>query len=378
MSGLYIHIPFCAKKCIYCDFYSVGVRNVDWERYINSLIHELSFRKKELTGIVHTIYIGGGTPSLMPINQLKRLINTIYDELSGMLKLEEFTIELNPDDVTEELVDALKEIGVTRVSMGVQSFNDCELDFIKRRHTSEQCRKAYNELSVIGNVSLDLIFGLPGQSLQSWEKNLNAILELHPQHISAYSLMYEEGTPLYAMLQQGRVREVEEELSLEMFKLLIDKLKKAGYNHYEISNFALDGYESKHNSSYWSGMQYLGLGPSAHSYDGNRTRRSNPASVNDYINHYINLPSIDVSFYEEEILSDMDLYNEYIITRMRRLDGIELHDLKHRFGEKLQNYFLKQTEKHIQSGVLLNCDNRIMLSEKGVLISDSIFVNLMY
>lgn len=190
--------------------------------------------------------------------------------------------------------------------------------------------------------------------------------------------MYEEGTPLYAMLQQGRVREVEEELSLEMFKLLIDKLKKAGYNHYEISNFALDGYESKHNSSYWSGMQYLGLGPSAHSYDGNRTRRSNPASVNDYINHYINLPSIDVSFYEEEILSDMDLYNEYIITRMRRLDGIELHDLKHRFGEKLQNYFLKQTEKHIQSGVLLNCDNRIMLSEKGVLISDSIFVNLMY
>lgn len=378
MSGLYIHIPFCAKKCIYCDFYSVGVRNVDWERYINSLIHELSFRKKELAEIVHTIYIGGGTPSLMPINQLKRLINTIYDELSGILKLEEFTIELNPDDVTEELVDALKEIGVTRVSMGVQSFNDSELDFIKRRHTSEQCRKAYNELSVIGNVSLDLIFGLPGQSLQSWEKNLNAILELHPQHISAYSLMYEEGTPLYAMLQQGRVREVEEELSLEMFKLLIDKLKKAGYNHYEISNFALDGYESKHNSSYWSGMQYLGLGPSAHSYDGNRTRRSNPASVNDYINHYINLPSIDVSFYEEEILSDMDLYNEYIITRMRRLDGIELHDLKHRFGEKLQNYFLKQTEKHIQSGVLLNCDNRIMLSEKGVLISDSIFVNLMY
>lgn len=378
MSGLYIHIPFCAKKCIYCDFYSVGVRNVDWERYINSLIHELSFRKKELTEIVHTIYIGGGTPSLMPINQLKRLINTIYDELSGILKLEEFTIELNPDDVTDELVDALKEIGVTRVSMGVQSFNDSELDFIKRRHTSEQCRKAYKKLSVIGNVSLDLIFGLPGQSLQLWEKNLDAILELRPQHISAYSLMYEEGTPLYAMLQQGRVREVEEELSLEMFKLLIDKLKKAGYNHYEISNFALDGYESKHNSSYWRGMQYLGLGPSAHSYDGNRTRRSNPASVNDYINHYKNLPSSDNLFYEDEILSDIDLYNEYIITRMRRLDGIELQDLRHRFGEKLQNYFLKQTEKHIQSGVLLNCDNRIMLSEKGVLISDSIFVNLMY
>lgn len=378
MSGLYIHIPFCAKKCIYCDFYSVGVRNVDWERYIDSLIHELSFRKNELTEKVHTIYIGGGTPSLMPINQLKRLINTIYDELSGMLKLEEFTIELNPDDVTDELVDALKEIGVTRVSMGVQSFNDSELDFIKRRHTSEQCRKAYKKLSVIGNVSLDLIFGLPGQSLQLWEKNLDAILELRPQHISAYSLMYEEGTPLYAMLQQGRVREVEEELSLEMFKLLIDKLKKASYNHYEISNFALDGYESKHNSSYWSGMQYLGLGPSAHSYDGNRTRRSNPASVNDYINHYINLPSSDNLFYEDEILSDIDLYNEYIITRMRRLDGIELQDLRHRFGEKLQNYFLKQTEKHIQSGVLLNCDNRIMLSEKGVLISDSIFVNLMY
>lgn len=378
MSGLYIHIPFCAKKCIYCDFYSVGLRNVDWERYINSVINELSFRKKELTENVHTIYIGGGTPSLIPINHLKRLINTIYEELSGMLKLDEFTIELNPDDVTEELVEALKEIGVTRVSMGVQSFNDCELNFIKRRHTSEQCRKAYKELSVIGNVSLDLIFGLPGQNLQSWEKNLDAILELRPQHISAYSLMYEEGTPLYAMMQQGRVKEVEDDLSLEMFKLLIDKLKKAGYNHYEISNFALEDYESKHNSSYWNGMQYLGLGPSAHSYDGNRVRRANPASVKDYINHYMNYPLSDVSFYEEEILSYIDLYNEYIITRMRRLSGIELHDLKYRFGEQLQTHFMKQTEKYIQSGVLLNCDNHIMLSEKGVLISDSIFVNLMY
>ena len=377
MSGLYIHIPFCAKKCIYCDFYSVGLRNVNWERYINSVIHELNHRKKELTEKINTIYIGGGTPSLMPIYHLKQFISRIYDEISEILDLEEFTIELNPDDVTNELVATLKEFNISRVSMGVQSFNDDELEFIKRRHSSQQSINAYYNLSTIGNVSLDLIFGLPGQSLKSWEHNLDTILKLRPQHISAYSLMYEHGTPLYLMLQQGRVREIDDDISMEMFKLLIHRLTDAGYNHYEISNFALEGYESKHNSAYWSGMQYLGLGPSAHSYDGKSMRKANPASVNHYINYYMNQPISDIPFYEEETLSNIDLYNEYIITRMRRLDGIELNDLNLRFGKKLYRYFLNQSEKHIKSGVLINSNGHIKLSENGVLISDSIFIDLM-
>lgn len=377
MAGLYVHIPFCRKKCIYCDFYSLGSKNAPWQDFVDALIAEFIKRKHELTENISTLYIGGGTPSQMPVDLLQQLIDTIKKECGELWAVDEFTVEVNPDDVSPDLAFALLESGVNRVSMGIQSFVDDELKKINRRHSAYQAVEAYKTLSIIPNRSLDLIFGLPGQTLQSWEKSLRKIIELRPNHISAYSLMYEEGTPIYIMREQERIREISDDLSVEMFKRMITELRKSGYVQYEISNFALPSYESKHNSRYWSGTPYLGLGPAAHSYDGRRIRRNNIASVNSYIDYYLNNTVSSDCFYNEEILSEEELYNEYVMTHLRTMKGIDMLQFKAKFGEERYNYLLRYAQRHINNHTLIQDANNLHLSDSGILISDDIFSDLM-
>ncbi len=376
MGGLYIHIPFCKSKCIYCDFYSVGSKNAPWNTFVSSILNELTIRLNELPTNISTIYIGGGTPSQMPNDILKYLINNIKSLCGDKWNIKEFTIEVNPEDVTNEYVETLLSIGVNRVSMGIQSLNDNELKLLNRRHSSEQAINAFNLLSRIPNKSVDLIFGLPNQSINSWISIIEKILDLRPNHISAYSLMFEEGTAIYLMRQQGRIKEADENVSNEMFNILLNRLKQVGYVQYEISNFALPGYESIHNTNYWKGISYLGLGPSAHSYDGHKIRKCNPSSYKKYIDFYMSEKKHIESFYNEEILSDEELFEEYVITRMRMKGGIDISDLKTKFGDFRLNQFTSNAEKYIKSGKIIKSDSHYALSEEGIMISDMIFVDL--
>lgn len=374
MAGIYIHIPYCAKKCIYCDFYSVGARKAPWADYVSAIVNELHVRIGELRGEkVTTIYIGGGTPSLMPHAHFRRLAAALCDVAP---EVEEFTVEVNPDDVSAGLVDLYKECGVGRVSMGVQSFDDAELKRVGRRHTSMQAREAYALLRGIGNVSIDLIFGLPGQTPESWESSLAQAIALRPEHISAYSLMWEEGTPLTLMRRQGRLEESPEGWSLAMYSTLTDALEKAGYVHYEISNYSLPGRESRHNSSYWKGTPYLGLGAGAHSYDGRRLRRSNPCDAAAYTLHY-NRDINPGPFFITEELSREEIREEYVMTRLRTAAGIDMEEYLRLFGRAALAQLLASARPHLRSGYLSECGSHISLSRDAVMMLDSVTVDLL-
>ena len=378
VKGLYIHIPFCKRKCVYCDFYSLGARNAPWQEFVAALLREFARRRGEFNGaredVFTTIYIGGGTPSLLPPEQWERLM----EGLRGMIdfaQVREFTVEVNPDDVTGELVARLKRSGVNRVSMGIQSFSDEELRRVGRRHTAAQALQAYALLREIGNVSIDLMFGLPGQTQESWRHTLEQALALEPEHISAYTLMWEEGTALSVMRGQGRVEEMPEEQNVQMYKLLTDSLMRAGYEHYEISNYARPGFHSRHNTSYWLGTPYLGLGPGAHSYDGERTRRANTADLRGYLEHYGGEGAGE--FYQEERLSDEELREELIMTGLRMAAGIDLEQLRARFGADEERRLLRRAEKHLRSGQLRNEAGRLHLTEQGMMLLDPITVDLL-
>lgn len=374
MSGLYIHIPLCRHKCYYCDFYSLGMRNAPSEQLVDALLNEARSRKEEADRIT-TLYIGGGTPSVLPANQLEGLtqgLRSIFD-LSDIV---EFTVEVNPDDVTTELVERLVATGVNRVSMGIQSFSDEDLRTIGRRHTAERALESYKLLSPVGNRSIDLIFGLPGQTLKRWEENIRRAIELRPEHISAYSLMWEPGTALSVMRSQGRIAEADEELSSVMFSRLSESLAEAGYEQYEISNYALPGYRSRHNSSYWNGESYLGLGPSAHSYDGASVRRANRADLTAYLK-YFNTQHDSPDFADEEHLSADELREEYIMTRLRTAEGISLPDFEKRFGIHALRRLLSDAAPMIRRSRLLHTpDKRLHLSHEGIMIADSIISSL--
>lgn len=355
-------------KCIYCDFYSVGDRIADWHGYVDTLIEELNHRITELPQPLRTIYIGGGTPSLMPREDFQRLCEALRPYMD---EVEEFTIEVNPDDVTPEMLQVWKRGGGNRLSMGVQSFDDGMLKTIRRRHSADAARKAYQMArAIFDNVSIDLIFGLPGQTLEMWCRDVEVAISMRPEHISSYSLMYEEGTALTLLRERGVVSETPEDLSEEMMKILISELRKAGYEHYEISNFALPGFRSLHNSSYWQGTPYLGLGPSAHSYDGNRCRSANKADIKAYISNW------DENLISREYLTDEELREEYIMTRLRTKEGIDLEDFRGRFGEKEYQRLIKCSDQYLKDGSLLLSSGRLSLSETAVLISDTIILAL--
>ncbi len=372
-TGIYIHIPFCKSRCIYCDFYSTTLP-ASWQLpYVEAIGREMQLRAP-LPNSVDTLYIGGGTPSRLTAEALQCLFHRL-----GVLSLSpqaEVTIEANPDDVTPEWVALLKQTPVNRISMGVQSLDDSILRTLRRRHTAEQAQQAVALLQDSGytNLSLDLIYGLPGQSPAQFESDVRRLLGLGIPHLSAYALQYEEGTPLWQMLRQEEVKEADEELSLACYESLIDLTAEAGFEHYEISNFARPGYRSRHNASYWQGTPYIGLGAAAHSYDGLRTRSSNPSDLRAYIKA-IQAGTLPLT---SETLTDGERYDERIMLSLRTAQGIDLRQLQHDFGPSRRQYCERMARPHLLRGTLQRTtDETLRLTRRGLFISDSIISDLM-
>lgn len=369
---LYIHIPFCAKRCHYCDFHSgtdISLR----DSYIMALALELKNRMSEVDlSRVRTIYIGGGTPSQLTPSQLTQLFDILGENIN-LSQCQEITIEVNPDDITPEYAKHIASLPINRVSMGVQSFNDRLLSLIGRRHDAERAILSYNILREAGikNISIDLMFSLPTQTIEEWESSIDMALSFVPQHISAYDLSYEEGSVLTRKMRKGEITPCDEEISAKMYNLLVDKLSGVGYEHYEISNFALPNYRSKHNSGYWKGTPYLGLGASAHSFDGS-VRRANVADTKLYIEKVM----AGESAYEVEELSDTQQYNETIFTRLRTSEGISKQYIKETFGDNTLQHLIKESASYISDGSLKEAGGNIVLTRKGILISDTICCNL--
>ena len=372
MAGIYIHVPFCKSRCIYCGFFSTTQLSLR-DDYTHAVCRELELRKDYLHNQpIETIYLGGGTPSQLPLPHIAKILDTIYNIYN--VRAREITVECNPDDV-ENCVKGLHSLGVNRLSMGVQTFHDERLKFLRRRHTAAQATEAVNLAKSAGfdNISIDLMFGFPRQTLEEWKQDVDKALSLDVQHISAYSLMYEEGTPLEQMLRQGDIAEIDDEKSLAMYEYLLDATAHAGFEHYEISNFALPGKRSLHNSSYWHGIPYLGIGASAHSFDG-ETRQSNPYSLSDYIEgvRQGNIP------FEKESLNEVEKYNEFVFTALRTREGMNTTQLKQLFGKTFHDYCLKNAQKHIDQGLLTLENGQIHLSRQGLFISNDILSDLMW
>ena len=376
MAGVYVHIPFCASRCSYCDFFSTLQLEQMGADYVEAVIAEALLRREELHGkTVHTLYLGGGTPSQLPLPLLSRLVAGLGEcfDLSGV---EEFTVEANPDDVTAAWCEALPPLGVNRVSMGVQTFEDEILRLIGRRHTASQVVDAVARLRDTGidNISIDLIYGLPGQTIATWTDSVERALALAPQHISAYGLTYERGTRLWWQRERGEVIEVPEEQCLEMYRILVSLLEGSGYEHYEISNFALPGYHSRHNSSYWNDTPYLGLGAGAHSYDG-EVRRSNPANLQEYIDKV----TAGEPAFEQEELTRWERYDERVMLGLRTSRGVDANKLRNDFGNEAWRHFVKMAQGHITAGKLsVSDDGRYVLTRDGIMLSDSIIRDLMW
>lgn len=375
--GLYVHIPFCKTKCIYCDFFSGGEICADWDSLVCSLLNETRERYGELPYAPETLYIGGGTPSLMPEDRFEKLAEGINDIVGWRHKFKEFTIEVNPDDVTKDKCRVWKEYGVNRVSMGVQTFDDGELKIMKRRHDSACSLESYSMIrEYFNNVSIDLMFGLPLQTIGSWSNTVTTALRLKPEHISAYSLMIEPGTPLYVLRNSGKMTFPDEDTCVSMWRHLSSRLSEAGYCQYEISNYSLPGKKSLHNNRYWMGNPYLGIGPSAHSFDGIRIRRANPKDINGYLKRFRGGRSYGEPFYDEEILSDTEIMEEMILTRMRTMEGLDLLEYGRRFGTDALARLNRNASLFLDNGKILCRDNRLMLSDSGIMIADDIILKL--
>lgn len=365
MAGIYIHIPFCKSRCIYCGFYSTTEQNLA-DRYIGSLVEEMDERKNYLKGEpIHTIYIGGGTPSQLSANQLAILVQSLRENFEIASDLE-FTIECNPDDVSLEYASLLASLGVNRVSMGAQTFSDERLRFIRRRHTSSQVAEAIDNLrrADIDNISIDLMYGFPNETMDEWQSDIDKALSLDVNHISAYGLMIEEGTPLAMIEGKGAIAAADDETYRSMYYALLDSIEAAGYEHYEVSNFARPGFRSRHNSGYWHSMYYLGLGAAAHSYDGD----SRQWNVSD-LRRYIRGDRVE----EREVLSSNDKYDDMVMLRLRTSEGLDINEVDANY----RNYFLNNVRKFVNSGDIVVSGNRYSIARQSIHISDYITSELM-
>ena len=367
MAGLYIHIPFCASRCIYCGFYSTTHLDLR-QRYVEAVCREMTIRSLPLDiwRSIDTIYLGGGTPSQLTVEQLRLLfiyINKVYGSSA-----QEITIECNPDDVTDQYAEALAQLGINRVSMGAQTFNDERLRFLHRRHTATQVPKAVQRLrnAGIGNISIDLMYGFPGETLADWQRDIDAALALDVEHLSAYCLMIEEGTPLYNLINNGDP--LNEELERQMYELLIDQMTRGSYEHYEISNFAKPGFRSRHNSSYWHDVPYIGIGAAAHSYN-LKSRSWNVANIQQYITAIEKgeRPA------EQEEIDDDTHYNDRITTALRTIDGLDLTTL----SDKHRDYCMQEARRFLSDGLLRQDDQHLILTRKGLFVSDMVMSSLM-
>jgi putative oxygen-independent coproporphyrinogen III oxidase len=373
MAGIYIHVPFCKKLCFYCDFYHV-ISAADNTKFIDTLLKEASLRREYLeTEPVSTIYFGGGTPSVFTIKELGKIL----DHLTGLYKIEEnceITIELNPDDVNPQYLEGLKNLNINRISLGVQSWRDPFLKMLNRRHDSAQAATALQETFAAGfkNVTIDLIYGIPGMSTEEWATDLEFTFSFDIKHLSAYHLTIEKGTVFGKMQDKGLIAEIDEEESTSLFNTLIAKAESAGFIHYEISNFGKPGYFSIHNSNYWKQVSYLGLGPSAHSFNG-YSRQWNIKNLNNYIKS-VNGGKI---FFEKEELDTKTRFNEYIMTSLRTMWGIDLEYIEKTFEKEGYDYVVNMSGKYRDYGLMKLDKKTLVLTNQGKMISDNIISEFM-
>lgn len=373
MAGIYIHIPFCKKLCFYCDFYHV-ITPENNSAFISALIKELILRKDYLNNEpVTTIYLGGGTPSVFSVADLASILEKIHDNFNIQPGCET-TIEMNPDDVNPGYLAGIRGIGINRVSLGVQSWRDSDLKMLNRRHNSQQATTALNDIfgAGFGNVTIDLIYGIPGMTSKEWEANLDYTFSFDIKHLSAYHLTIEKGTVFGKMLEKGLLTEIEEDESAALFNILIEKSEATGFIHYEISNFCKPGYLSQHNSNYWKQVQYLGLGPSAHSFNG----YSRSWNVSD-LKGYIKAINAGKSFSESEDLDTNARFNEYIMTSLRTMWGIDLDFIEQNFEKEGYDYVVNLSGKFKNYGLMKQDKKNLVLTNQGKMISDNIISEFM-
>lgn len=372
MAGIYIHIPYCRQKCHYCNFYSVASRST-LPALIDAIGREAALQRSYLSGqTIDTIYFGGGTPSLLNESQLGYLLDAVASgfNLSGNA---EITLEANPDDIVPELLRYWKNAGINRLSIGVQSFRDEDLLYLNRVHNAERALRCLTDARAAGfdNLSLDLIFGIPGLDDESWLSNIAIAVGMQIPHISAYALTIEPKTALEVMIRKGKAAAVDEQQTARQFELLMDELGTSGYQHYEISNYCLPGKVALHNTAYWMGNHYLGLGPSAHSYNG-ISRQWNVSSVESYLTG-INQQKPG---FEVEFLDASQQYNEYIMTGLRTIWGCSLNEIEHRFGTARAETFVKNAGRWIEQGCIIAEKGKYTLTRKGKLLADGIAADL--
>ena len=373
MAGIYIHIPFCRKACHYCNFhFSTSLGRAD--NIVEAISAEIKLRSQEMKEDIQTIYFGGGTPSILNPSQIAQLLDSINSNYR-IAHAPEITLEANPDDITAEKAKAWKQMGINRFSIGVQSFADENLQWMNRAHDAQQSIKCINTIREAGfeNFSIDLIYGTPGQTQQGWIKDLEKAIELKIPHLSCYALTVEEGTALHYMIGSGKKEKISADEQAERFEALVQLSAHAGYIHYEISNLALPGKESRHNSAYWEGRAYLGFGPSAHSFSG--TKRSWNIADN---MKYIQSIEAGILPFEEETLREIDQLNEYIMTSLRSIKGMQKEIIKTRWGmDKLQS-ISKEIEKFIAAGKITSTENTWSLSAEGRFFADGIASSLFF
>lgn len=373
MAGIYIHIPFCKSRCIYCDFYS-GTDFSFLNRYIDALCSEIAARKNYLDGAtIETVYFGGGTPSVLSSKHFEQIFEALEVNF-GLSHCQELTLEANPDDMSDAFFRSIASFPFNRLSMGMQSFNDAHLRILHRRHTSNEAKEAIARAKRFGfdNISIDLMFGLPSQTIDDWQESLLLAIQQEVNHISAYHLIYEERTPLWRMKEQGMVCEIDEELSVRMFEVLIDTLTQNGFEHYEISNFALPEFRSRHNSSYWNATPYLGVGAAAHSYNGSE-RSYNVADTQ----RYCEAMEQGLDCYEIEHLSRSERYDDMVITALRTCEGLEIEKVRTLFGADYVDYLMQQAAPYLKSRQLRLTPTHLILTRAGIFISDGIMSNLL-
>jgi len=373
MAGIYIHIPFCKKICSYCDFYHVA-SVTDYQPFVDAIIKEAAIRKEYVGNeLISTIYFGGGTPSALSVDETGALLSN----LQQLFRIDpecEITVELNPDDVSPDYLKGLKDLNVNRISLGIQSWRDQDLNLLNRRHTAAQAAKALGEAFKSGfhNVTIDLIYGIPGMTTKELSSNLDISFSYDIKHLSAYHLTIEPGTVLNKMKEKGLIAEIDEEESSAQFNLLIEKATDAGFIHYEISNFGKPGYFSIHNTSYWKQINYLGLGPSAHSFNG----YSRQWNIRD-IKKYIKAINSGTLLFEKEDLDKRTRFNEYIMTSLRTMWGIDLEYVEKTFDKEGYDYIMNLSGKLIDYGLMKQEKKTLVLTNQGKMISDNIISELM-
>ena len=371
MSGIYIHIPFCKQACHYCDFhFSTSLKKKD--EMILALAKEIALLKNEAENeAIETIYFGGGTPSILSIEDIKLLIDEVYKNYN-VVENPEITVEANPDDLTEERIIELSINRVNRLSIGIQSFFEDDLQMMNRAHNAKEASQCLEiATKYFDNISLDLIYGIPGMSNEKWKQNIEKALSFNIPHISSYALTVEPKTALETFIKKGIIKEPNDAVAHEHFHILVETLQENGFIHYELSNFGKENYFSKNNSSYWLGKNYIGIGPSAHSYDG-VSRSWNIANNTVYIK-FIQENKLPIS---KEILSTEDKYNEYIMTGLRTIWGVSLTRILSKFGQTYLDYLLKQSHKFIQDETLLIDKNVLKTTKKGKFFIDGIASDL--